>query len=322
MTTTISAGLEHKVESLAALVKSRPADVHEKILSVPIGDIQPGKHQPRTFTQETNDRLTGLAQTIKKDGITDPLIVRQVPSGGYELISGERRWRAARIAGLAKVPVVVREYADEASAKRNALIANLQREDLSLADEIRSVGEMMADLGSVRKVAAEIGKSEQWVSLRHRLADAPSFVKERIEADRNADAEALIELTRLAEKDEPAAKRLLETHEPGSSLRRHLRNGASTGNKKTTPTVSSKAERAKATPTKVVSVHLDGLTATLKTASGRTEVYAFTPAALRDLRSTLLHSADSTGHQRAGRAGEGGSKGRSRSKSPPAGGKR
>jgi ParB family chromosome partitioning protein len=219
--------LDTKLGTLQGLVNRGRAGASEKegdILLVARSSIRPGVHQPRTaFPKES---LAEMARTIKRDGITTPLQVRRLPDGNFELLAGERRWRAAKEAGLTTVPVIVRNL-DEAASRRLALVDNLQREDLSLFDEIKAVGRLVAELGSVKAVADELCKSLQWVSKRAILADAHPLVSELLESGRSADADGLLELHRLAQRDEDAAKRAIAEFEDGSSLRNHLKRVAS-----------------------------------------------------------------------------------------------
>ncbi|HTG43361.1 MAG TPA: ParB/RepB/Spo0J family partition protein, partial [Verrucomicrobiae bacterium] len=121
--------------SAAPATAAEPASVKipsgEQVQRIPVGQIQPCPFQPRKdFTEET---LKELAESIREQGVLQPLVVRQ-RNEGYELIAGERRWRAARMAGLAEVPVLVRE-ADDRKVLELALIENLQRENLNPIEE-------------------------------------------------------------------------------------------------------------------------------------------------------------------------------------------
>ncbi|MFC6593005.1 ParB/RepB/Spo0J family partition protein [Deinococcus lacus] len=105
----------------------------DKLISVPVAQLKAGRQQPRThFDEESLEKLT---QSVRERGVLQPLLVRQKPRGGYEIVAGERRWRAAQQAGLKEVPVIVRDLTDQEAAVI-ALVENLQREDLNVMDEV------------------------------------------------------------------------------------------------------------------------------------------------------------------------------------------
>ena len=143
-----------------------------------IMDIEPNRDQPRkTFTDES---LTELADSIAQYGVLQPLLVRPLGEGGYQLIAGERRWRAARMAGLTEVPVVIREMTDEEAAAF-ALIENLQREDLNPVEEAFGFRKLMDDFGLTQEEAAErVGKSRPAVANALRLLKLPAEIIELV----------------------------------------------------------------------------------------------------------------------------------------------
>jgi ParB/RepB/Spo0J family partition protein len=126
------------------------------------------------------DTLNELAASITEHGILQPILVRPVSDGDYQLIAGERRWRAARIAGLAEIPAMIEEIDDE-TALEIAIIENLQREDLSPLDEAIMYERMTTEHGySLRKLAQKLGKDKGYIENRLRLADAPSEIKQLV----------------------------------------------------------------------------------------------------------------------------------------------
>ena len=143
-----------------------------------IMDIEPNRDQPRkNFTDEA---LSELADSIAKYGVLQPLLVRPIGDSGYQLIAGERRWRAARIAGLTEVPVVIREMTDEEAAAL-ALIENLQREDLNPVEEAFGFRKLMDDFSLTQEEAAEkVGKSRPTVANALRLLKLPAEVLELV----------------------------------------------------------------------------------------------------------------------------------------------
>ena len=136
-----------------------------------IMDIEPNRAQPRKDFAE--DTLAELADSIEKYGVLQPLLVRPYGENSYQLIAGERRWRAARLAGLTEVPVVIREMTDEEAAALS-LIENLQREDLNPVEEAFGFQKLMEDFSLTQEEAAEkVGKSRPAVANALRLLKLP-----------------------------------------------------------------------------------------------------------------------------------------------------
>ncbi len=132
-----------------------------------ISEIEPNREQPRKDFDE--QALAELADSIAKHGLIQPILVRPLPGGGYQIVAGERRWRASRIAGLSTVPVIIRELDDEA-AMELALIENLQREDLNPVEEALGYRTLMEDYGMTQEQAAQrVGKSRPAVANALRL---------------------------------------------------------------------------------------------------------------------------------------------------------
>jgi ParB family transcriptional regulator, chromosome partitioning protein len=142
-----------------------------ELRELPVELIKPNPDQPRTRFDE--DSLSGLASSIEASGIVQPLIVRSLSDGSYELIAGERRLRAAQKAGLARVPAVLRDQG-EAERLQTALVENMVREDLNPVDEARACAALVEDLGlSKEEVGRRIGRSRSAVSNLIRLLDLP-----------------------------------------------------------------------------------------------------------------------------------------------------
>ena len=143
-------------------------------LSVPISQVENCSSQPRKYFDE--EALQDLADSIREHGIIQPLTVRKLSSGYYQIIAGERRWRAARIAGLREVPVIVVE-ADDRKAAELAMIENLQREDLNPMEEAEGYRRLTAELGLTQEQAAlRVGKSRPAVANALRLLTLPDSV--------------------------------------------------------------------------------------------------------------------------------------------------
>ena len=139
-----------------------------------IMDIEPNRDQPRKIFDE--DALAELADSIAKHGVIQPLLVRPMPDGSYQLVAGERRWRASRMAGLTEVPVVIKELSDD-EAMALAIIENLQREDLNAIEEAQGIKALMDTLSLTQDEAAErVGKSRPAVANALRLLKLPDSV--------------------------------------------------------------------------------------------------------------------------------------------------
>ena len=147
---------------------------------LPIGLVKPNPKQPRT--RFDSDALDALASSIETSGVVQPLLVRPLHDGSYELIAGERRWRAARQAGLEKIPAIVRD-SEEVERMQVALIENMVREDLNPIDEARACAALIDELGvSKEDLARRVGRSRPAVSNLIRLLDLPDELLELLEA--------------------------------------------------------------------------------------------------------------------------------------------
>ncbi len=145
---------------------------------LPIHKIEPNKGQPRQDFDQVE--LESLADSIRTHGILQPLTVRELPSGYYQIIAGERRWRAARMADLREVPAVVME-ADDKKTMELALIENLQRQDLNPVEEALGYQSLMADYGLTQEeTAAQVGKSRPAVANALRLLNLPEEILEKL----------------------------------------------------------------------------------------------------------------------------------------------
>lgn len=145
-----------------------------------LNDIEPNREQPRKYFDE--EALSELADSIAKHGVIQPLLVRPLSDGGYQLIAGERRWRASRIAGLSEVPVVIREMSDQQAAEL-ALIENLQREDLNPIEEAEGFKLLMDRYNFTQEQAAErVGKSRPAVANALRLLALPEEILDLVKS--------------------------------------------------------------------------------------------------------------------------------------------
>jgi len=195
---------------LAAILPETEATDAGELRELPVSLIKPNPSQPRTHFDE--EALAALASSIQATGVVQPLLVRPLPDGSYELVAGERRWRAAQQAGVDKVPAVVRDQA-EAERLQAALIENMVREDLNPVEEARACAALVEELGLTKEeLAKRVGRSRPAVSNLIRLLELPD------------EALGLLESGDLSEGH---GKALLGA--PGNDVRRRLARDAARG---------------------------------------------------------------------------------------------
>lgn len=147
---------------------------------LPIAALQPGKYQPRSHMDK--EALEALAASIRTQGVMQPILVRPVSRGHYEIIAGERRWRAARLAGLGEVPVLIRDIPDQ-QALAAALIENIQREDLNVLEEAAGLDRLIREFALTHQAVADaVGRSRAAVSNLLRLLELPPPVRDLLAA--------------------------------------------------------------------------------------------------------------------------------------------
>ena len=231
---------------------ARPGTDSSAVTSVKLDQIVPSPLQPRRHFD--SERLQELTQAIRSQGVIEPLVVRPAPAadGGaarYELVAGERRWRAARAAGLSVVPVVVRELDDHAALEMS-LVENLMREDLSPVDEAHGFERLCRSFGlNHEQVAARIGKSRPYVSNTMRLLDLAPAVLEMIERGELSAGQARPLLAMAsANAQVAAARRIVEGRisargaEELAGAARRARGGVSRGAAAVDPNLAALAE--------------------------------------------------------------------------------
>ncbi len=158
----------------ALFLDNSATDNDSSATKLSINEIEPNRDQPRKLFDDK--ALEELAKSIEQNGIIQPLLVRPMADGSYQLVAGERRWRAARIAGLHEVPVTIREMTDE-EASVFALIENLQREDLNVVEEAEGIKSLIETYGFTQEKAAErVGKSRVAVTNTLRLLNLPKSI--------------------------------------------------------------------------------------------------------------------------------------------------
>ncbi len=173
---------------------------------LPIHKVEPNRNQPRQDFDE--EELQALSESLATHGILQPLAVRELESGYYQIIAGERRWRAARMAGLTEVPVVIVE-ADDRKAMELALIENLQRQDLNAVEEALGYQSLMSDFGLTQEDTAQrVGKSRPAVANSLRLLNLPAEIQEKIRqgALSAGHARALLSIKSEKKQQEAAQK--------------------------------------------------------------------------------------------------------------------
>ncbi len=187
-------------KGLGALLGDFSEETYEKspYQLLPIYKIEPNRSQPRQDFDE--EELQALADSISQHGIIQPLTVRQLDSGYYQIIAGERRWRAARLANLSEVPAVVME-ADEKKVLELALIENLQRQDLNPVEEALGYQSLMADFGLTQEDTAQrVGKSRPAVANALRLLNLPQEILEKVRTGQLSAGHARALLSLKSEK--------------------------------------------------------------------------------------------------------------------------
>lgn len=163
---------------LDALLGEGETQDGERLLTLPVESLVPGKYQPRTRMDES--ALIELADSIKSQGLMQPILARAIPGGRYEIIAGERRWRASQLAGLKQVPVLVREVSDDVALKM-ALIENIQRENLNPLEEAQGIQRLINEFAMTHQSAAEsVGRSRAAVSNLLRLLNLAKPVQAQL----------------------------------------------------------------------------------------------------------------------------------------------
>ncbi len=172
-------GLGRDLDVLLGNSEDDDASVEGELRQLDVSQIRPGKYQPRQVIDE--DRLEELASSIKAQGLIQPIVVRPVGVRQYEIIAGERRWRAAQKAGFSEVPALVRDVQDQVVVAM-ALIENIQREDLSPLEEAHALQRLISEFKRThQQVADAIGRSRASVSNLLRLLDLPEEIRQMLE---------------------------------------------------------------------------------------------------------------------------------------------
>jgi ParB/RepB/Spo0J family partition protein len=189
--------------AIVSLLSSDNAGRTVGVRTIPVERITPNPEQPRMLFDE--DSLQELAASVREHGVLQPILVRPLGNHQFQLIAGERRWRASKIAGHATIPALVEEIDDD-TALEISIIENLQREDLSPLDEASMYDRMIHEHGySVRKLAQKLGKDKGYLENRLRLADAPPEVRQLVSVRKDTLSHAY----ELLKVDDPKKRRRL-----------------------------------------------------------------------------------------------------------------
>lgn len=238
---------------LAALLGDQPAGDRpgEVLHELSVDDVHPNPNQPRQRLDEA--ALAALAESIGRHGMVQPVVVRVREAGGYELIAGERRWRAARLAGLATIPALLRD-ADAGGRLELALVENMLREDLSPIEVAQACAALIEDFGQThQEVATRLGRSRPAVSNLIRLLELPDDLQLLIDSGELSEGHGRAILM----ADGPRAQRLL--------AERVLRDGLSVRQTEQLARVRAPRQRAVAEPPALADDATDAFTAVFET---------------------------------------------------------
>jgi ParB family chromosome partitioning protein len=173
-------GLGRGLDALLGDAANTDTSASDSLSALPVETLQPGRYQPRTGMNP--EKLAELAASIRAHGVVQPVVVRRIGAGRYEIIAGERRWRAAQQAGLHEIPVIVRDVPDQA-AIAIALIENIQREDLNPLEEAQALKRLIDEFDLTHQIAAEyVGRSRAAVSNLLRLLELAPEARKLLEA--------------------------------------------------------------------------------------------------------------------------------------------
>lgn len=235
----LEALLGPKAAAEAPVLEATPND---RLHSLPVDSLSPGKYQPRRHMDP--DKLTELAESIRAQGVIQPIVVRDLGGKRYEIIAGERRWRASQQAGLSEIPVVVREV-DDRTVVAMALIENIQREDLNPLEEAQALHRLIEEFELTHAQAAEaVGRSRASVSNLLRLLELPPAIRVLLESRRleMGHARALLTLS-----PELASRLASDAAEHGWSVR-EVEHRAQQFAHGTVPSVGKKKTASKSRP--------------------------------------------------------------------------
>ena len=202
-------GLGRGLDALLGSVTPSPAETGDELRELELELLAPGRHQPRRkFDAEA---LQSLADSIRSQGVVQPIVARPAAGGGrFEIVAGERRWRAAKMAGLTTIPTVVRQIPDR-TAMAVALVENIQRADLNPLEEAEALRRLIDECGLTHELTAEaVGRSRAAVSNLLRLLDLESEVQELVRDDKLSLGHAKVLLGATGERQVALALQVVE----------------------------------------------------------------------------------------------------------------
>ena len=214
---------------LSALMPEQNGNNGEELRQIEIDQIEPNLDQPRTRFDE--NALEELTQSIRENGIVQPIVVRRKENGNFEIVAGERRWRAAQKAGLTTVPAVVREVSDDKMLEL-ALIENIQRHELNAMEEARAYKKLIDTLGLTQEmVATRVGKDRTFITSYLRLLKLPEDVQKLVEDEKISvgHARALL-MADAAETQRQIARSILDDNLNVRETERAIKRLATNGN--------------------------------------------------------------------------------------------
>ncbi|MCW8963020.1 MAG: ParB/RepB/Spo0J family partition protein [Gammaproteobacteria bacterium] len=224
-------GLGRGLDALlsAGIGENRTETADTDLREIPVDLLQRGRYQPRIDMRE--ETLSDLAESIKAQGVVQPIVVRPISGGRYEIIAGERRWRATQLAGLGEIPAIIKDVPDEAAVAM-ALIENIQREDLNPLEEANAIKRLIDEFDMTHQEAGDaVGRSRTAVSNLLRLLDLSSSVKPHLERGELEMGHARALLALAPDLQQQAAqiiiKRGLSVRE-AETLSRSMQSGKST----------------------------------------------------------------------------------------------
>lgn len=232
-------GLSALMADVAPATESESVAPRDSGQTLPIEQLVPNPDQPRRdFSQED---LDSLADSIREKGVIQPLIVRPMPGGSYQIVAGERRWRASQQAQVHEVPVIIRDFTDT-EVLEVAIIENIQRADLNAIEEALAYRQLMDRFGHTQeKVASALGKSRSHIANLLRLLNLPQSVVDMVRegALSAGHARALVTVENAADLARQAVTRGLSVRE----LERLVKTGSTTPKMSTTPSTSTPVEK-------------------------------------------------------------------------------
>lgn len=167
---------------MSALLSDRQAIANEEMFEIDIDLIEPNSFQPRMNFDE--ERLEELAQSIRSNGIIQPLLIRRIDDGRYQIVAGERRWRAAQRAGLSKVPCIIKEIPEEKMLEL-ALVENIQRQELNAIEEAHAYKRLIESLGLTQEMVAQrVGRDRTFITNYLRLLRLPEDIQQLVESEK------------------------------------------------------------------------------------------------------------------------------------------